>query len=519
MKNEKQKGFSSLHDLLAAIPRTRVVVAGDVMLDRFVYGDVHRISPESPVPVLTIAREEDMPGGAGNVAANLAGLGASCRILAVAGADGAGAALRALLEERTGAVCDFVTDSARPTTVKSRFLAQHQQLLRTDFEQARPLPPALREELLAKADAVLNEADALVLSDYGKGVLADGVAAALIGMAARLGIPVLVDPKGSDYGIYRGASVVTPNRKELSEATGGMPAKSDAEVTAAARALIDRAGIGAVIATRSQDGMSVIEPGRDPVHLRTEALEVFDVSGAGDTVIATAAAALAAGASLTEAAALANAAGGIVVAKVGTAPVRAQELGARLDARETGLRAGDGAAVVADSVREAPVCGFDEACERVRRWQARGLRVGFTNGCFDLLHYGHASYLNRARDLCDRLVVGLNADESVRRLKGDGRPVNAERARAGVLGALGSVDMVVPFGADPADGDEPCRLVGLLRPDIYFKGGDYSESRLPEAAVVKSYGGQVRIMDLYEGHSTTGTIEKMKGKKPGGRAA
>jgi D-beta-D-heptose 7-phosphate kinase/D-beta-D-heptose 1-phosphate adenosyltransferase len=325
---------------------------------------------------------------------------------------------------------------------------------------------------------------------------------------------VLVDPKGSDYAVYRGATVVTPNRKELAEATNGMDTSTDAAIVAACECLMKQAGIEHVVATRSQDGMSVVSKNEKPLHLRTEALEVFDVSGAGDTVIAAIAAALAAGAPLHAAAAIANSAGGIVVAKVGTAAIRRGELHEVLVHRDLALQTGEQAQpAILDRAREARVVRMDEAQDIVRRWQARGLKVGLTNGCFDIVHPGHVGYLNRARDKCDRLVVGLNSDASVRRLKGPARPVNDEVSRGMVMAALGSVDLVVLFGDDPADEDKASRLVQHLRPDIYFKGADYREEDIPEAKIARAYGGDVCLVPLHEGHSTTATIERMKGAK------
>ncbi len=391
----------------------------------------------------------------------------------------------------------MLIDDERPTIVKTRFLAGHQQLLRTDFERKQPLSQAKEKALLQKAEELLADADALIISDYGKGMLSDHVIRALIENARAKKIHVLVDPKGFDYARYKGASVITPNKKELAEATGQARLDSDEDIVKAARKLIDQSGVEAVVATRSRDGMSVVQKKGEPVHLRTKDIEVFDVSGAGDTVIATIAAALAAGAELNDAAALANIAASIVVSKVGTAPVRAQELRDALD----------GVTALAE------LCTPEEAAENVRRWKAKGLKIGFTNGCFDVLHVGHVSYLAEARKKCDRLVVGLNHDASVRILKGEGRPVHDEASRAAVLSALSSVDMVVMFGAEKEGQDNTAiALIEKLQPDFYFKGGDYTESQIPESPAVKASGGQVCIMPFAEGHSTTASIAKIKGR-------
>ena len=473
-------------------------MVGDLILDRFVSGSVERISPESPVPVLLTEKTSAMLGGAGNVLANLHGLEATATLIALTGDDQEADLIAELCTACKAPLTGLVRDASRPTIVKTRFLAGHQQLLRVDAEKTAPLNAAVEAALLAQIAAHLPSAQAVVLSDYGKGVLTPAVIRSVIEQATAKGIPVLVDPKGSDYSRYQGASVVTPNRKELAEATSGLPTKTDVEITAAATQLLATSGIKAVVATRSQDGMSVFAPGESPLHLPTRALEVFDVSGAGDTVIATIAAGLAAGGSLMQAAQLANLAGGIVVAKVGTAAIRSKDLSdALID-------------TTAPQTGQAPLHDWDAAREQVKRWQAKGLRVGFTNGCFDILHAGHVTYLNQARTLCDRLVLGLNHDASVRILKGPTRPVNNEEDRATVIGGLGAVDLVVLFGATIAGSDNtPCTLIESLQPDIFFKGGDYTIEQLPEAKIVQGYGGEVRLMGLVDGLSTTNTIKKL----------
>lgn len=491
---------NNLLQLIDNIENTSVLVVGDVMLDRFVYGHVERISPESPVPVLSIDRESGMPGGAGNALSNLKGLGARGIVLSVVGEDENGAALRQVLQNIGVPTEGLLSVSDRPTILKTRFLAGHQQLLRTDYEKKLPISKATQDALLQKAKELIGGVKAVILSDYGKGLLTEDLIKGIIDLAKKQGVPVLVDPKGFDYSIYKGASAVTPNKKELSEATQGMPTGTDEEVIAAARKLIETSGVEAVIATRSKDGMSVVTK-KDVIHLKGADIEVFDVSGAGDTVISTVAAGLAAGGSLADSAQLANMAGGIVVTKVGTAPIRAAEL-------RDALR-GD----KQRSARKAHICGWDEAREEVSRWKARGLKVGFTNGCFDILHYGHVTYLNDARDKCDRLIVGLNHDASVKILKGPERPVHDEQSRAAVLGALGSVDMVVFFGAEQAGGDNTANaLIAQLQPDLYFKGGDYKVEQIPEAPGVMAYGGKVMVMPVQEGHSTTNSIKKSKTK-------
>jgi D-beta-D-heptose 7-phosphate kinase/D-beta-D-heptose 1-phosphate adenosyltransferase len=501
-KAEKTAVPSDLAALLKAVENVPVLVAGDVMLDRFVYGQVERISPESPVPVLSISRETSMPGGAGNTLANLRGMGASGAVLSVTGDDADGEELISRMKETGLDPSGIITDDTRPTIVKSRFLAGHQQLLRADFERRVPVSKETEDRLLQTAEKIIGGMKAVIISDYGKGMLTPRVVKGLIDLAHKKSIPVIVDPKGNDYSRYKGADVVTPNKKELSEATNGMNTSSDEDVVTAAQKLMQASGIKSVIATRSKDGMSVVGAKGEPLHLRGRDIEVFDVSGAGDTVVAVIGACLAAGGTLEQAAQLANIAGGIVVTKTGTAPIRIEELEDAVADMSSSTRARS---------RQAPLCTDEEAYEQVQRWKARGLKVGFTNGCFDVLHYGHVSYLNNARDHCDRLIIGLNHDASVKILKGPERPVHDEDSRAAVLGALGSVDMVVLFGATQKGGDNTAnKIIARLQPNVYFKGGDYTEDQVPEAPGVRAYGGSVQIMPVYEGHSTTGSIKKIK---------
>lgn len=501
--------LSALQAYVPHMAGKAVLVVGDIMLDRFVYGDVHRISPESPVPVLSIRRETLMLGGAGNVLSNLHGLGLKTHVVAVLGNDAEAAQVRHLAAERGADPVTLIAAEDRPTTVKTRFLASNQQLLRTDYERIVPVAEGLEKTLIEAALSLVPQVQAVILSDYGKGVLTKGVISAVIRAAQKAGVPVLVDPKAKDYAVYKGADIVTPNRKELSGAVD-MPTDSDDAVVAAGQALMAASGIRAVVATRSQDGMTIMR-GKDPaIHLKTEALEVFDVSGAGDTVIATIAAAIAAGANLYEASAIANFAAGVVVGKVGTAPIRRDELLASM-ARGDKAIVKHGTAASHDRVRQAPLSGWEDAAEQVARWRARGLKVGFTNGCFDILHAGHVSYLNMARARCDRLVVAINCDDSVRRLKGAARPVNDEESRARVLGALGSVDLVVLFGGKPEEDDKPLLLLQKLTPDLLVKGGDYMKDAVVGADYVLSSGGEVWVAPLEEGKSTTTTIARVKG--------
>ena len=483
--------MSDLARHIDALAQARVLCVGDLMLDRFVYGAVDRVSPEAPIPVLLIKRENTMLGGAGNVAANVTALAAdACRFVSVVGDDAAGRELRTLIE-REAVGNGLVVEPGRNTTVKTRFIAGQQQLLRTDDETVAPIAADTATKVLAAVRDVLPTVGAVILSDYGKGVLTDALVADLIAAARAAGLPVVVDPKGTDYRRYRGASIVTPNRKELMQATG-LPADDDAQVEAACRRIIDTCGIDAVIATRSERGMSVVTNSGSAIHLPAEAREVFDVSGAGDTVVATLTAALSVGVGLDDAARLANIAASIVVGKVGTAVVRAPELLGALHAQE--WRHG-----------EAKVAAREEAAECAARWRHLGKRVGFTNGCFDLLHPGHIALLTQARAACDVLVVGLNSDESVKRLKGDSRPVQSETARATVLASLSCVDLVVVFGEDT-----PEQLIKALRPDVLVKGADYTVATVVGADFVQSYGGKVVLANLVAGQSTTNTIKRMQ---------
>ncbi len=482
--------MSELAHLAERLHEAVVLVAGDVMLDCFVEGAVERISPEAPIPVLAVRDETAMLGGAGNVLRNLVALGARTRFVAAVGDDATGREIGAQIAGLDRVDHDLVAEPGRVTAVKTRFMAGSQQILRADRETVAPLGATARARVIDAVAAGLETSSVLVLSDYGKGVLADGVAADLIALARDRGRPVLVDPKGRDYRRYRGAGLVTPNRKELAEASG-MEIDGDAGIVGAARHLIEACGLDGVLATRSQDGMSLIVADGGVTHLPTEAREVFDVSGAGDTVIATLAAGLAVGAPLERAAALANAAAGIVVGKVGTAVTYAAELTAHLHHRDL-------------MGAEAKLLPLEAALDRVEAWRRAGLRIGFTNGCFDLLHPGHVSLLGQARQACDRLVVGLNSDASVRRLKGPSRPVQTETARATVLGSLAGVDLVVVF-----EDDTPQALIEAIRPDLLVKGADYAEDQVVGADFVRSHGGEVMLARLAEGHSTTRTLARI----------
>ncbi|HUD62645.1 MAG TPA: D-glycero-beta-D-manno-heptose-7-phosphate kinase [Acetobacteraceae bacterium] len=477
-------------DLLAAVRllgRTSVLVVGDVMLDRYVYGQVERISPEAPVPILAIDRELAIPGGAGNVVRNLTALGAAVAFISVVGDDQAGSDLTALIGGQPNIEPWLLVQGGRITTLKTRYLSAGQQLLRADREETSPVQPRLAERLLRIARDAMAATSITVLSDYQKGLMTGGLPTLLIAAAREAGRPIIVDPKGPDYARYAGADVVMPNRTDLAEATG-MRVDTEAAIVAAATALRQRHGFGAVLVTRGNDGMTLLD-NSGALHFPAEAAEVFDIAGAGDTVAATLAAGLAARLDLPVAVRLANIAAGIVVGKVGTAVAREADLVAALSPLGGTLR---------------KIASREAAIEHVQRWHHKGWRVGFTNGCFDLLHPGHLRLLEEARAACDRLVVGLNSDAGVRRLKGAGRPVQPEAARAAMLASLASVDLVTVF-----EEDTPEALITALHPDLLVKGANYTLDQVIGGDLVRGWGGRVALVDLVAGHSTTAMVERI----------
>lgn len=483
-------------DLAAILERmgdAEVLCVGDLMLDRFVEGSVERISPEAPIPVLSVSGERTALGGAANVARNVAALGARCVLIGAVGRDAEAERLNALVGELPEVSPRLAVCADRPTAIKTRFVAGRAQLLRADWETIGPLSEDAAAAVEEHALAALETAGAVILSDYGKGVLSDALIAKIIAAARARELPVIVDPKGRDYSKYRGADFVTPNRAELALATA-LPTEGEAAVLAACATLVEGCGLGGVLATRSEQGMTLYRAGKQEPHvdhLPARAREVFDVAGAGDTVVAALAAGLAAGLDARASAQLANRAAGIVVAKVGTAVAYPGEI--LNDSHEERFAAA-----------ETKVATAAEAIDRVAAWRKAGRTVGFTNGCFDLLHPGHVSLIGQARAGCDRLIVGLNSDASVRRLKGDSRPIQAESARANVLAALGDVDLVVVFGEDT-----PLELIRDLEPDVLVKGADYAEDDVVGGDLVKARGGKVLLARLVDGQSTTGTIARM----------
>ena len=485
--------LSALAAAIEKLETASVICVGDVMLDRFVYGDVSRISPEAPIPVFRTGEHISMLGGAGNVARNAAGLGAEVHFVSVTGDDPAGAEVNRLLSELSNTQFNLFTDVARKTSIKTRYIASGQQMMRADEETVAPLGEDIREQVLDAAAARLGDCSVMILADYGKGVLDGGIAGELIKAAAARGVTVIVDPQGFDYAGYAGANLITPNRKELGEATG-MAVDGDADIAAAAAQLIEAHQIKAVLTTRSADGMSLVSGGGDHRHFPAHAREVVDVSGAGDTVAATLGVALAGGLDENQAVQLANVAAGIVVGKVGTA------VAYRAD--------------IADALRQAePSPGGDkvkslsQALDTVLGWRNQGTKIGLASGCFDLLHPGHLSVIRKAKAACGRLIIGINSDASTGRIKGPDRPIQGEMARAEVIASLEAVDMVVIF-----EEDTPEDLIGAIKPDIFVKGADYAVEDLPEADIVKSYGGEIILAELEDGYSTSSTIAEMNGK-------
>lgn len=461
-----------------------VLVVGDVMLDRYWHGGTSRISPEAPVPVVKINQREDRPGGAANVALNMAALGAKTWLIGATGEDEAADSLADSLGS-AGVETHFQRIAGQPTTIKLRVMSRHQQLIRVDFEETFDIN---KETLANEVEKLLPSVKVLLLSDYGKGTLKNHQQ--LIKLAKQHNIPVLVDPKGNDFTIYKGATLLTPNLSEFEAIVG--KCLDENQLIEKAQQLIEHLELGGLLITRGEQGMTLLRDNQQELHLPARAREVFDVTGAGDTVISTLAAAIAAGVELTEAVSLANLAASIVVAKLGTACISAPEL-RRAIQRDTGNGKG--------------VLSLDQLLIAVEDARAQGEKIVFTNGCFDILHAGHVAYLEQARALGGRLIVAVNDDTSVTALKGVGRPINSVDRRMAVLAGLGAVDWVTSF-ADST----PERLLQEIRPDVLVKGGDYSVDEVVGADIVLSYGGEVNVLGLVENSSTTAIVDKIKGQ-------
>ncbi|MDP3176130.1 MAG: D-glycero-beta-D-manno-heptose 1-phosphate adenylyltransferase [Phenylobacterium sp.] len=486
--------FSALQHLLDQVPGRRVACVGDLMVDRFVYGDVSRVSPEAPIAVLARRRELVMLGAAGNVARNVAALGGSVALVGLVGGDADGHEAARLVGEEAGVEGYLVTDPDRPTTLKTRFVSGGQQLLRVDLEESRPVSGNVEQRLIRTIRDAAAGAGVILLSDYGKGVVTDAVIAACHEAAAAQGAKVVVDSKARSFARYGDIDLVKPNAAELAYATD-LPTETDAELEIALARALELWSTRGVVVTRAGKGVSLALRGEPVRHFPTVAREVFDASGAGDTALAALGLALAADASIVEAIAFAQLASGVAVGKAGTATVTPEEL------MEAALSAHLAPA-------EAKIATAQRMADEVARWRAKGLRVGFTNGCFDILHRGHVAYLAQARGWCDRLIVGLNSDASVRSLKGEGRPVNDLESRALVLAGLGSVDLVVPF-----EDATPVKLIEAARPDVLIKGADYAEDEVVGGDLVKAWGGEVRLANLVDGYSTTAAIARMGAKE------
>ena len=489
-----QSGDTELAQLVRRFGDARVLVLGDVMLDRYVSGSASRLSPEAPIPVLRPTARRATVGGAANVALNVATLGGQVALVGVIGDDAEGAELAQLLES-SGIVPHLVTAAGRPTTAKTRFMVGAHQLLRLDEETAAAIDESIAERVVQRFSYALGTANVVVLSDYAKGVLSDSVLRAVLAQCQSSDCMVIADPKRMDFASYRGATVLSPNEYEVRQATR-IEADDDSEADRAGRRALDDTGCAAVLVTRSARGLTLVRRDELPLHLPTRAREVADVSGAGDTLVAALAVALGAGAALPEAAMLANITAGIAVGKPGTATVSRNELLGVLHLED----------LVATNRK---IAARDEAVQRAAAWRAQGLRVGFANGCFDLIHPGHVRLLTEARSRCDRLIVGLNTDQSMKRLKGPTRPLQNETARATVMASLSPVDMVVLFAEDT-----PLELIQALRPALLVKGADYSIDQVVGADLVQSWGGDVLLVELQPGHSTTGTIRRMTDPAP-----
>lgn len=467
----------------AQFQQAKVLVLGDVMLDRYWFGATNRISPEAPVPVVRVQGNEERAGGAANVAMNIASLNVPVELLGLTGKDEAGSALSRLLQQHK-IQCNFVQLETHPTITKLRILSRHQQLLRLDFEE--DFHQVTSEQLLEKLKSAVKNYGVLVLSDYGKGTL--NQVQAMVQVARAANIPVLIDPKGTDFERYRGATLLTPNMSEFEAVVGHC--NSEEDIVEKGLNLISTLELTALLVTRSEKGMTLLRPGQVPFHLPTEAREVFDVTGAGDTVISVLATALADGRSFEEACYLANVAAGIVVGKLGTSTVSTVELENAINGRsENGF-----GIMTEDALKSA-----------VKLAKDRGEKIVMTNGCFDILHPGHVSYLEHARKLGDRLIVAVNSDDSVKRLKGESRPINSLQARMSVLAGLSSVDWLVAFAEDT-----PQRLIGEILPDLLVKGGDYQPEDIAGSQEVWANGGEVKVLNFEDGYSTSNVIKKIR---------
>jgi len=477
-------------DIISTFHKQKLLCIGDVMLDRFVYGKIERISPEAPVPVFSVMGENAMLGGAGNVARNISSLGAKTSLVSVIGDDKTGDELIEMIGDETGIASHLVLEKQRITTTKTRYVAGSQQVMRADREVTNAITSTTENQVLKNVHDEIDTVGAVILSDYGKGLLTRNVCQEVIKIAKLHQKPIFVDPKSRDFSMYRGATMICPNLQELANASS-IDVKTDLCIVESAQKIIADFEIESVLVTRSKDGMTLINKNNEVFHIPALAREISDVSGAGDTVVATLSLAVASGMSIEDSVKLANTAAGIVVGKLGTATITVQDLDAELvcSGRTHGTH---------------KILVLKDAKSRVEQWGREGKKVGFTNGCFDLIHSGHLEILNGAKSYCDRLVVGVNSDASVKRLKGETRPINTEVERAMLLASLSVVDMVIIFGEDT-----PIKLIEALKPHILAKGADYEKHQVVGHEIVESYGGTIELIPLKQGYSTTNIIKKI----------
>lgn len=465
------------------------MVIGDFMLDRYLWGKTDRISPESPVPVVHVQSETETLGGAGNVVANICGLGLSAIPIGIIGKDGSGEKLKNRLSNLGCDTDGLLTTQNRPTIEKTRVIAQNQQVVRIDYEEKEILPKELVQQIKTKINKYLKEVSVIVISDYGKGICSEEIVQFIISKVDGTGKKVVVDPKGNNYSKYKGAYCITPNKKEAFEATG-IEIADTKTAGQSGKFISSEYDISNVLITRGKDGMTLIEP-EDTTHLGTKAQDVFDVSGAGDTVISTLASSLAIGLDLRTAMNFANSAAGVVVSRVGTAPINLGELKNFIKSN-------------GNSRAHNKIVDEDEMTRKVSSWKTQGYSIVFTNGCFDILHTGHISLFEQAKSYGDKLIVGLNSDDSIRRLKGENRPVLDESTRAQVLAAVEFIDLIILF-----DEDTPQKLIASIKPDYLVKGADYIEEEIVGGNIVKSYGGEIVRVQIVENQSTTNIVNSI----------
>lgn len=483
--------MESLKKMIAAFQGKKILVIGDLMLDEHIWSTVSRISPEAPVPVAEVSKVTHVPGGCGNVAANIAALGGIPYLVGIIGQDSSGKKLTAALKQRKVPINYLISDRNRPTILKSRIIAAGQQVVRVDREDRSAIPPKVKQQVLSRLKALLPKIDGVIISDYDKGMITKELAQLVIKTARRLGLPVTADPKGTDYSKYDGATLITPNLREAGIASR-LEIKDEKTLQQVGKQLRKKHRLNHVLITRGKDGMSLFGP-NEVSHIPAIPREVFDITGAGDSVIATLTLALSAGSKAKEASTLANFAGSVVVAKLGTAPCSRQELEIALEGREP----------VARKIKSR-----SELAAIVQELRQEGLKLVFTNGCFDLLHLGHVRYLREAKKLGDILIVGLNSDASVRALKGAPRPYVTELERAEILASMECVDYVVLFNELAPD-----NLIKIVRPDLHVKGGDYDLNSLPEKKLVEKLGGRVVVIPPIKGRSTTNIVDKILGRR------